>query len=52
MGSSHRSFARDVAFFVALLAASFARGGALAHAFELPNKVGMTRDAYFTVQQI
>lgn len=43
---------RDAAFFVALIATAMALGGALAHAFELPNKIGMTREAYFTVQQI
>lgn len=52
MDSGSRSFARDAAFFVALLATGFALGGALAHAFELPNKIGLERDAYFTVQTI
>lgn len=52
MKGGSRSIARDAAFFVALLATSLALGGALAHAFELPNKIGMTRDAYFTVQTI
>jgi hypothetical protein len=52
MHTGSRSLARDVAFFVALLATSIALGGALAHAFELPNKIGMGRDAYFTVQSI
>ncbi|MGD9615410.1 MAG: DUF1772 domain-containing protein [Alphaproteobacteria bacterium] len=52
MMTSPRSFARDTAFFVALLATSVALGGALAHAFELPNKIGLGRDAYFVVQQI
>lgn len=52
MDPSHRSFARDAAFFIALLATSFALGGALAHAFELLNKIGMTREEYFTVQRI
>ena len=51
-GAGSRSFARDAAFFIALLATSFALGGALAHAFELPNKIGLGRDAYFTVQTI
>lgn len=41
----------DIAFFVALLATALALGAALAHAFELPNKIGMARDAYFIVQQ-
>jgi DMSO reductase anchor subunit len=52
MDAGSRSFPRDAAFFVALLATSFALGGALAHAFELPNKIGMAREAYFTVQTI
>ena len=52
MDAGSRSFARDAAFFVALLATSFALGGALAHAFELPNKIGLERDAYFVVQTI
>jgi hypothetical protein len=52
MEAGSRSFARDAAFFVALLATSLALGGALAHAFELPNKIGLERDAYFAVQTI
>jgi hypothetical protein len=47
-----RSWSRDVAFFVALLATALALGGALAHALELPNKIGMSREAYFVVQNI
>jgi hypothetical protein len=52
MAPSHRSFARDAAFFIALLATSFAMGGALAHAFELLNKIGMTREEYLIVQRV
>jgi hypothetical protein len=52
MEAGSRSFAREAAFFIALLATSFALGGALAHAFELPNKFGLGRDAYFVVQTI
>jgi len=52
METGSRSFARDAAFFIALLATSCALGGALAHAFELSNKIGLGRDAYFTVQRI
>jgi hypothetical protein len=52
MEHRQRSFARDAAFFVALLATALALGGALAHAFELPNKIGMSREAYFVVQNI
>jgi hypothetical protein len=47
-----RSFACDVAFFVALLATALALGAALAHALELPNKIGMSRAEYFVVQSI
>jgi hypothetical protein len=50
--SPKRSLARNAAFFAALLATSFALGGALAHAIELANKIGMTREEYFTVQQV
>jgi hypothetical protein len=52
MDAGSRSFARDAAFFVALLATALALGGALAHAFALPNKIGMGRDAYFVAQTI
>jgi len=44
--------AKDTAFFVALLATAIALGGALAHALELPNKIGLSGEAYFVVQQI
>ncbi|MFO1082181.1 MAG: DUF1772 domain-containing protein [Reyranellaceae bacterium] len=37
---------------VALAASILLLGAALAHAFELPNKIGLDRDAYFLVQQI
>jgi archaellum biogenesis protein FlaJ (TadC family) len=43
---------RDIAFFVALMATALALGGALAHLYELPNKIGLPRDSYFTVQAI
>lgn len=43
---------REVAFFIALIATAAALGGALAHAYELPNKIGLPRDEYFIVQQI
>jgi hypothetical protein len=52
MHAGSRSVVRDAAFFIALLATSLALGGALAHAFELSNKIGMGRDAYFTVQTV
>lgn len=40
----------DVVLFVALLSAALAMGGALAHLFELPNKIGLSREDYFVVQ--
>jgi hypothetical protein len=42
---------RNVLFFIALLATSLALGPALAHALELPNKIGLPAKDYFTVQQ-
>jgi hypothetical protein len=42
---------RNLAFFAAILATGIALGPALAHLFELPNKIGMTEQNYFTVQQ-
>ncbi len=41
----------DVIFFVALMSTALALGAALAHALELPNKIGLPRDEYFIVQQ-
>lgn len=38
-------------FFIAMLATALALGGALAHAFELPNKMDLSRDEYFIVQK-
>lgn len=43
---------RDVIFFVALLSTALAMGAALAHALELPNKIGLPEQPYFAVQQI
>lgn len=34
------------------MATALALGPALAHLLELPNKIGLAKDAYFTVQQI
>jgi hypothetical protein len=42
----------DAVFFVAMLATALALGGGLAHAFALPNKIGLPSADYFTVQQI
>ena len=47
--SSPRSI--NVAFFVALLASALVLGPALAHLFELPNKIGLPREEYFIVQK-
>jgi hypothetical protein len=39
-----RSRTYEVLFFVAMLSSAMALGGALAHLFELPNKIGLPRD--------
>src|SRR5829696_9713977 len=39
-----RSAAYDIAFFIALLSTGLALGGALAHLFELPNKIDLPRE--------
>lgn len=49
---TERTAARDIAFFIALMATALALGPALAHALELPAKIGMTVGEYFTVQRI
>lgn len=46
-----RSFAYKVVFFIALLATTLALGGALAHAYGLPNKIDLSRDEYFVAQK-
>lgn len=51
MNGPQHSSARDAAFFVALLSAAVALGGAAAHAFSLPNKIGMSAQDYFVAQQ-
>jgi hypothetical protein len=43
---------RTVVFVIAFMATLLAMGGALAHAYELPRKMGLSREDYFTVQQI
>lgn len=48
---SQRRF-HDVAFFVALFATGLALGAAMAHALELANKIGMSREDYFVVQRV
>ncbi len=42
----------DLTLFVALLSTTLALGGALAHLYELPNKLLLPLDRYFIVQQI
>lgn len=42
----------DILFFLAILATLLSLAPGLAHVFELPRKLGLGRDAYFTVQQI
>ncbi|MGE0650765.1 MAG: hypothetical protein AB7P12_03310 [Alphaproteobacteria bacterium] len=37
--------------FLSFMFVGLSMGGALAHLFELPNKIGLPADAYFTVQQ-
>jgi hypothetical protein len=43
---------QNVLFFIAMLASAMALGGAMAHALELPNKIGLPQEDYFVVQQI
>jgi hypothetical protein len=45
-----RSRTYDVLLFVAMLASAMALGGALAHLFALPNKIGMPQEDYFAAQ--
>lgn len=42
----------QIAFFIALLSTALALGAALAHALELPNKIGLERDQYLVVQSL
>jgi hypothetical protein len=49
VSSSRRS---NFVFFVALVASALVLGPALAHVMELPNKIDLPRDEYFTVQKI
>ena len=50
MPNVRSSPAATFVFFVALLASALLLGPALAHAFELPNKIGLPREEYFIVQ--
>lgn len=47
-----RSLGNDIAAFIALFATALAMGAALAHALELPNKVGLSQENYLVVQTI
>jgi hypothetical protein len=51
-GDRARSWASDIAMFMALLSTAVALGGALAHLLELPNKIDLPADQYFIVQSI
>ena len=42
---------REAALFVAMLAFVLALGAGLAHAYELPNKMRLSRDEYFIAQK-
>ena len=52
MNITRTCFWRDTAFFVAIIATALALGGALAHAYELPNKIDLGRESYFVIQRI
>lgn len=52
MPSVSSSRPSNIVFFVALLASALALGPALAHVMELPNKIDLPRDEYFTVQKV
>ena len=41
-----------ITFFLSLFLTALTLGAALAHLFELPNKMALSRDEYLTVQQI
>src|SRR5262245_61368661 len=41
----------DIVFFIAMLASALALGAALAHALELPNKIGLSRGEYLVAQK-
>jgi hypothetical protein len=47
-----RSRSYDTLFFIAILASLLSLAPGLAHLFEMPRKLGLPREAYFTVQQI
>jgi hypothetical protein len=43
--------AQSIALFVAVVATGLALGGALAHLYELPNQIGISREHYLIVQR-
>ena len=47
-----RSKNYDTLFFAAIVATLLSLAPGMAHLFELPRKIALSRDAYFTVQQI
>jgi hypothetical protein len=47
-----RSRSYDTLFFIAIVATLLSLAPGLAHLFEMPRKMALSRDAYFTVQQI
>ena len=51
MEDSTRRTAQSIALFVAMVATGFALGAALAHLYELPNKIGISREHYLIVQR-
>jgi hypothetical protein len=51
MGDTSRIRAYDVSVFIALLATAMALGAALAHAFELLNKINLGQSEYFIMQK-
>lgn len=46
------TFGYDILFFLAILASLLALSPDVAHLFEMPRKLTLSRDAYFTVQKI
>jgi hypothetical protein len=51
MAETRPQSAQTIAIFLAMGATGFALGGALAHLYELPNKIGISREDYLIVQR-
>jgi len=51
MKETRPRMAQSIALFVALLATGLALGGAFSHLYELPNKIGISREHYLIVQR-